>query len=172
MSDQFSNVNDAIRHHLSARYPRIEASSVDGLRLPLGKVGGRRVWIRLGLRGGERASLYAMVAVRSTDADPLPAWLSGLADAAERTAPRPLRQVIEPVARDVPEFDQFQLVAPARSVVDKAWHWGPVVYAYTGDPPSMRGSTRCVAAMLDAIRPLVLAYVPGADGVLGAPEPG
>ena len=61
MADQFTTVNEAIRNHLKARYPLIGLSSTDGLRLPLGKVGGRRIWLRLGLRGGERAFLRAIV---------------------------------------------------------------------------------------------------------------
>jgi hypothetical protein len=166
MSDQFDSVNEAIRDHLVARYPLIEVTASDGLRLPLGKAGGRRIWIRLGARPGERAFLRATVAVRANEGDALPAWMSSLADAAERAAPRPLRGALEPVGREVPDFDQFQLVAPARSTVDKCWQWGPVVYTYKDAPPSMRAASRCVAAMLDAIRPLVAIHVPGAAGVV------
>lgn len=171
MADQFTTVNEAIRDHLRARYPLIELSSTDGLRLPLGKVSGRRIWLRLGLRGGERAFLRAIVAVRATDADPLPAWLSGLADAAGRMAPLPLREQLDPVVRELPDFDQFQLMAPSRATEDKAWHWGPVVHTFTRDPPSMRAASRCTAALLEAIRPLVVAHVPGAAAVLDAAEP-
>jgi hypothetical protein len=168
MADQFSTVNEAVRDHLKARYPQIELSSTDGLRLPLGKVAGRRVWLRLGVRPGERVFLRAMVAVRATDADPLPVWLAGLADAAERMAPVPLRGLLEPLAREMADFDQFQLVAPARAVEDRAWHWGPVVHTFTRDPPSMRAASCCVAALLEAIRPLVSVHVPGATLVLDA----
>lgn len=166
MADQFSTVNAAVRDHLLARHPLVELSSTDGLRLPLGKVGGRRVWIRLGVRPGERVFLRAVVAVRATDADPLPVWLSGLADAAERMAPLPLRSQLEPIAREMPDFDQFQLVSPSRATEDRAWHWGPVVHTFKRDPPSMRAASRCVEALLDAIGPLVSMHVPGAAQVL------
>jgi hypothetical protein len=169
MSDQFETVNAAIREHLAPRYPLIEASSMDGLRLPLPKVAGRRVWIRLGVRPGERAFLRAMVAVSAKDLDPLPAWMANLADAAERPAPHPLREALGPIAREVPTFDQLELLRPDRSAVDKAWHWGPVVYTYSSDPPSMRAASRCVAALLESIRPLVVVHLPGADAVLQAP---
>jgi hypothetical protein len=171
MSDQFDTVNDAIRDHLIARYPQIERSSMDGLRLPLGKVKGTRLWIRLGLRPGQRAFVRAMVAASAKPGDAMPVWMAGLAEAAARMSPMPLRQALEPAVRELPNFDQFELLPPAGFTEDKAWHWGPVVYTYSSDPPSMRAASRCVASMLDAIRPLVVAHVPGAAGVLGPADP-
>ena len=109
MADQFTTVNEAIRNHLKARYPLIGLSSTDGLRLPLGKVGGRRIWLRLGLRGGERAFLRAIVT-------------------------GPGRAHLQ-----------------ARSAVDA-------------------GGRRCTAALLEAIRPLLVTYVPGANAVLDATD--
>jgi hypothetical protein len=171
MSDQFDTVNAAIRDHLIARYPQIEVSSMDGLRLPLGKVKGTRLWIRLGLRPGQRAFVRAMVAASARPGDPMPVWMANLADAAARMAPTPLRQALEPAVRELTNFDQFELLPPAGFTEDKAWHWGPVVYTYSSDPPSMRAASRCVAALLDTIRPLVAAHVPGAEGVLGPADP-
>ena len=106
MSDQFDTVNAAIRDHLIARYPQIEVSSMDGLRLPLGKVKGTRLWIRLGLRPGQRAFVRAMVAASAKPGDPMPVWMANLADAAARMAPTPLRQALEPAVRELPNFDQ------------------------------------------------------------------
>lgn len=171
MSDQFETVNAAIRDHLVKRYPQIETPYVDGLRIPLGKVDKRRTWIRLGVRGGSRAFLRAVVVVRASEQDPLPVWMSRLADAAERTDPMTLRQALEPLAREVPGFDQFELLRPVRFAEDKSWQWGPAVYTYTADPPSMRAATRCVAALLEAIRPLVVAHVPGAAALPGLSDP-
>ena len=79
----------------------------------------------------------------------MPVWMASLADAAARMAPSPLRQALEPAARELPNFDQFELLPPAGFTEDKAWHWGPVVYTYSSDPPSMRAASRCVAALLD-----------------------
>lgn len=172
MSDQFDTVNAAIRDHLIARYPQVAVSSMDGLRLPLGKVKGTRLWIRLGVRPGQRVLMRAMVAASAKPGDAVPAWMVSMADAAARASPVPLRQALEPASRELPNFDQFELLPPAGFTEDKAWHWGPVVYTYSSDPPSMRAAGRCVAALLDAIRPLVLAHVPGAGDVLGAADPG
>jgi len=79
--------------------------------------------------------------------------------------------LLEPVARAVQSFDQLELLRPVRFAEDKSWQWGPVVYTYTVDPPSMRAATRCVADLLQAIRPLVDAHVPGAAALLRAPAP-
>jgi hypothetical protein len=174
MSDQFDTVNLAIRDHLIAHHPQVAVSSMDGVRLPLGKVGGTRIWIRLGVRPGQRAFMRAMVAASARPGEPMPAWMSSLADAAARMSPAPLRQVLEPAARELPNFDQLELLPPAGFTEDKAWHWGPVVYTYSSDPPSMRAAGRCVAALLDGIRPLILAHVPGAatsDGFRPPPDP-
>ena len=171
MSDQFKTVNAAICDHLRRRYPQIETTHGDGLRIPLGKIDKRRAWLRLGVRGGSRAFLRAMVVVKASEEDPLPIWMSRLADAAERSDPLSLRQTLEPVAREVQSFDQLELLRPVRFAEDKSWQWGPVVYTYTIDPPSMRAATRCVADLLEAIRPLLEAHVPGAAAALGAPEP-
>jgi hypothetical protein len=105
MSDQFDTVNAAIRDHLIARYPQIEVSAMDGLRLPLGKVKGTRLWIRLGLRPGQRAFMRAMIAASAKPGDAMPVWMASLADAAAHMAPSPLRQVLEPAARELPTFD-------------------------------------------------------------------
>jgi hypothetical protein len=42
------------------------------------------------------------------------------------------------------------------------------VHTFKRDPPSMRAASRCTAALLEAIRPLVVAHVPGAASVLDA----
>jgi hypothetical protein len=44
------------------------------------------------------------------------------------------------------------------------------VHTFKRDPPSMRAASRCTAALLEAIRPLVVTHVPGANAVLDATD--